>query len=245
MRRTILTLIAVGVFSLYVISNQVTAARAAAGLVPSTTLETPLDKLIPFFPFAELIYLSVYLFLFLPVVHIKHPVVFERTAYAFYTYNLACIAFFWVFPVRMIRQEFAIYDLWSWGVAFNYAYDPPYNNFPSLHVSNAVFAGLVARRLDRPVGLVALAVAAGISVSTLLVKQHWIVDVVAGIAVASAAYYAIVAPAVPKDAPPEELAFPRRLPMVLVWIYGAIVVAIVALYHMGWKPFEWPDVRGK
>lgn len=244
MYRTALTLIAVAVFSLYVLSNQVMAERVAAGRIAAATLETPLDAWIPFFPPAEIVYMSVYFFLLLPVVLVKHPVVFERTAYAFYASNLLCIAVFWLFPVRMIRQEFAITDLWTWGVAFNYVYDPPYNNFPSLHVSNAVFAGLVARRLDRPVGLVALAIAAGISVSTLLVKQHWVLDVVAGVAVGCAAYYAIVAPAVPRDAPPEDLAYSRRLPLVLVGIYGAIVAVVVALYFMGWKPFEWPDARG-
>jgi membrane-associated phospholipid phosphatase len=233
-KKTLLTLVAVAVFSLYVISNQLMQGR------PAVTLETPLDGALPFWAPAEIIYMSVYLFLFLPVVHVKHMEVFKRVALAFYAYNLACIAFMALFPVKMVRPHFEIADLYTWGVAFNYAYDPPYNNFPSLHVSNAMFAGWVALRLDRPVGLVALAIGLGISVSTLLVKQHWVADVVAGNLVAYAAYRFIVAPAVPAHLGAGELAYPRRNPMILLWIYTAIVAVLAGTYMAGWRPFEWP-----
>ena len=238
MRRVALTLIGIGVFSLYVISNQLMVGR------PAPTLETSLDRAIPFWPWAEVIYLSVYLFLFLPVAAIRHPRVFERTAYAFYTFNLVALAIFWVFPVRYERPPvFELDTLWKWGVAFNYAYDPPYNNFPSLHVANAIFASLVALRVDRPVGVIALVLALAISVSTLLVKQHWLADVAAGAALGYVSYQLIVAPAIPEGATREELAYPRKWTALLAIIYGFVFLAFVAMYELGMQPFPWPKGR--
>jgi len=234
-RKAALTLVAVGVFSLYVITNQLSQGR------PAITLEWPIDAWIPFWAPAEIVYMSVYIFLLLPAAHVKDMAVFQRVAIAFYTYNLACIAFMAVMPVKMTRPDFPIEDLYTWGVAFNYCYDPPFNNFPSLHVSNAMFASYVAWRLDRPVGLVALLIGVGISVSTLLVKQHWVADVVAGNIVAYAAYRFMVAPHVPADAKAEDMAYPRRNPLILLWIYVALVLVLAGTYKAGWQPFPWPN----
>jgi membrane-associated phospholipid phosphatase len=233
-RRALLTLIAVGVFGLYILTNQLMMGR------PAPTLETPLDRAIPLWVPAEWVYFSVYLFLFLPVVQVRHPRVFERCAYAFYALNLCSLAIFWTFPVRCDRPTFAIDSMVSWGLALNYFCDPPYNNFPSLHVANAVFAALVALALDPPFGAFALVLAGLISVSTLLVKEHYIADVVAGLFFGWAAFRLIVAPVVPAGAPREEVTFPRPLLLVLPGIYAAVLLGLAFAYHAGWQPFPWP-----
>ncbi len=238
MRRAVLTLIAVGVFSLYVLSNQMMVGR------PAPFLATSLDRAIPFWPPAMFVYLSVYLFLFLPVVQVKEMHVFTRVAYAFYTYNLLGMAIFQIYPVRMDRPlDFALDSVWTWGVAFNYAYDPPYNSFPSLHVANAVFAGCVAQRLDRPVGIGAMILTGLITISTLLVKQHWIADLVTGWALGYAAYKLFVDRAVPPGVAREYLVFPRRNISILVGIYLTVFFALVASYYLGWQPFRWPPTN--
>ncbi|MDO8677301.1 MAG: phosphatase PAP2 family protein, partial [Acidobacteriota bacterium] len=64
----------------------------------------------------------------------------------------------------------------------------PYNHFPSLHVALswlAVFASQVSRRSRVGLGVLA----AGISVSTVFVKQHYIVDVLYGCALAWVAWW--------------------------------------------------------
>lgn len=234
MRRAVLTTIAVAVFGGYVVSNQLLQGR------PAAVLDTPVDHAIPFVPAAEFVYISVYLFLFLPVAQIRHMAVFERVAYAFYTYNSLSLLVFYLFPVRFERPDFEITSVTTWGVAFNYAYDPPYNNFPSLHVANSVWAALIAWRLDPPIGRIAAAIAASIAVSTTLVKQHWLADVLAGCLVGWAAYFFIVRPAVPEGATREELCFPRRYLLILVAIYAAAMLFFVVAYHVGWQPFPWP-----
>ena len=74
----------------------------------------------------------------------------------------------------------------TWLLSLEYL-DKPYNHFPSLHVALswlAVHASAVSRRSR--VGLGVLAV--GISVSTVFVKQHYIVDVLFGFALAWVAW---------------------------------------------------------
>jgi membrane-associated phospholipid phosphatase len=66
-----------------------------------------------------------------------------------------------------------------------YALDPPYNLCPSLHVSIAVLAAMsMSRALGRRAPLSSLA-AAVVAVSTCLVKQHFLIDVFAGAALAA------------------------------------------------------------
>lgn len=58
--------------------------------------------------------------------------------------------------------------------------DPPSNVFPSLHVAFATQLALILR-VHRPrVGALLLAMTAVLTVSTLLTKQHFVADVVAG-----------------------------------------------------------------
>jgi membrane-associated phospholipid phosphatase len=234
-RRAVLTLIAIVVFSGYLVTNRLMDGK------PATTLFTSVDRAVPFFPPAEFVYISVYFFLFLPVAGIRHPRIFERTALAFYTLNLTCIVIFWLFPVRYERPPpFSLESVSAWGVAFNYAYDSPYCAFPSLHVANAVLASCGALCVDRPVGVVASIWAALIAVSTLLVKEHFIADVVAGAALALLLYALIVAPVVPAGASREELAFPRRFTVLLVVLYVLSLAIFVGLYLAGKQPFAWP-----
>jgi membrane-associated phospholipid phosphatase len=112
-------------------------------------------------------------------------------------------------------------------VALLYRLDPPYNLFPSLHLSMALLAGLAAWKASRRYGATALAGVALIGVSTLTVKQHFIADGVAGIALAAVVYTAIMRPYEP--APGTDPAYGRRGPaafaVVLVVLYAAIIAS--------------------
>jgi membrane-associated phospholipid phosphatase len=226
------TLAGIAVFLLYLVTNQLSVGREAL------TLATPLDRAIPFVPVAIVVYSSIYLFLFLPVLQIRDLALFSRTAKAFCVYNGLSLLVFVLVPVQVERPEVVIDSLWTWGVAFNYACDPPYNSFPSMHVSNAVFATLIALRLDPPVGRVTGAWALAIIASTLLIKQHWIVDLVAGGALGWAGYRFGVLPAIPRDAAPGALVFPRRYLSAVVVAYWCVIVGFSTGYFLGWRPFD-------
>jgi len=232
-RRFVLTLIAVLLFA----GGYMQVNRLLVG-TPARTLGTEVDRMIPFWPPAELIYIMVYLFILLPVVQVRCPRVLTRVATGYYAYNLVAIFVFWYFPVRYERPPaFAIESLTTWGVALNYFLDPPYNCFPSLHVANSVFASAVAWRIDRRVGWVASVFAVAISLSTMLVKQHYLADVLSGAALGFAGYRMFARPAILERAPLDEMALPRRYPLVLPSIYLMSVAALSIAYSLGWRPF--------
>lgn len=69
-------------------------------------------------------------------------------------------------------------------LATYYAFDPPVNLFPSLHCGHAVLSAIFAHKLDRRLGWLVSGLAASVLVSVLLVKQHYLADVLAGSALA-------------------------------------------------------------
>ena len=101
-------------------------------------------------------------------------------------FSLICLvafAVFMVFPVTAegLRPE-TVGSGWSnWGLSVYYAVDGQGNCLPSLHVSLCCYSGLWGlchfRRLS---GVAYFILGLAISVSTMLVKQHWIADVVSG-----------------------------------------------------------------
>jgi membrane-associated phospholipid phosphatase len=63
-----------------------------------------------------------------------------------------------------------------------YASDRPYNDFPSLHTSLSTIIAIHWWRIDRRIGIAATIWTALIVMSTVLVKQHYLADVAAGLA---------------------------------------------------------------
>jgi membrane-associated phospholipid phosphatase len=69
-----------------------------------------------------------------------------------------------------------------------YAVDRPYNNFPSLHVSLATYSYLLLFHARRKLGWLLLAPYLLILASPLFVKQHFLLDVLGGLALAGAGF---------------------------------------------------------
>ena len=111
-----------------------------------------------------------------------------------------------------------------WGLRFLYGADPPYNCFPSLHVAHSFVSALTCWRVHRGVGIGTGICASLVALSTLLTKQHYVLDVIAGVLLASIAY-AVFLRGYPRDAVPEP---DRRLAPVLATgllaIFGSFVV---------------------
>lgn len=103
---------------------------------------------------------------------------------------MQCIGFaiFLAYPVKSdLRPPSLGSDGTSLRVlAYYYQVDPPVNLFPSLHCANAVLAALMAHKLSRRIGWLISGLAALVVISVPLVKQHYIADAAAGIALAFA-----------------------------------------------------------
>jgi membrane-associated phospholipid phosphatase len=172
---------------------------------------------------------------FLPALTVAHRGLFRRVALAYFVAQAAAFAVFPLWPVVMdLRPVVEVTSFPTWGMALCYHLDPPGTCFPSIHVTLAALAALCAWKADRAIGVVGAILGLLIAFSTMMVKQHHLVDVLAGLALGSATWAAVVAP---WRAPPgERLALPRAVPTLLLAAYGLFVLVLATLYWLGVPP---------
>lgn len=193
-----------------------------------TELHVPalaLDRALPLQPAWAMVYATLYLFLIvLPVFVVREQEHIRRTVGAYLTIWITAYVCFFAYPTmasrpaEVIGKGFAV-----WSLRFLYELDPPYNCFPSLHVAHSFVSALTCYRVHRGVGIVAGICASLVGLSTLFTKQHYILDVIAGILLASVAY-AIFLRTYPRHAIPD---LDRRLaPTFAICV---ITIAIIAL----------------
>lgn len=141
---------------------------------------------IPFVPGFIFGYLLVYLSVVLIYFVIQDMDDWHRGVITFLSATTLAYLIFLVFPVRMeMRPE--IWEVTGSSFAgavtrFYYYIDAPYNLLPSLHVTYPTLAMLVAWRRHHIMRWVFMAMSLVVAVSVILVKQHYIADVVAGFA---------------------------------------------------------------
>jgi membrane-associated phospholipid phosphatase len=141
------------------------------------------DAAVPFVSGWIWIYLLYYPFCFLPLLlkEVRNDSdTFTKTVIAFSIQFGISFAFFLLWPLRMIHP---ILPLGLNGTILHklYGFDLGFNSFPSLHVANIVFVSLLFIRLrGRRRSAFIVVVAALIAMSTVLVKQHFVSDVLAG-----------------------------------------------------------------
>lgn len=162
--------------------------RGLNAWVPSTRL----DGAIPFMPEWIWVYLLYFPFCFVPLIFRELWIsdAFYRAAKGFLLQFGVALSFFWLVPSRMLRPA-PDPSTWSGAaVAAFYRLDPGFNVFPSLHVANAAFIACLLWRMKGPlVGSAAWSLALLIAVSTVFVKQHYLADLAAGLALGCATYY--------------------------------------------------------
>lgn len=147
---------------------------------------TSLDHLIPFQPLAFSVYITLWVYVALPPALLAS----RRELYGYGAAMAAmCLAglgifYFWPTAVPPVNIEWARYP----GMDFLKNLDASGNACPSLHVATAVFSGMwlhrSLRRFGAPLWMLVVngAWCAGILYSTLAIRQHVIVDVLAGLA---------------------------------------------------------------
>lgn len=191
------TLIVLAVFSFYVagyflIGWNTSTARARS-------LGTSLDRSIPFVPEAIFLYASMYTAMIYPLFVVRSRALFRRVALAYALTISISFALFLVYPVSGVELRRAAGPLdasrfASWGISVLYALDPPFNLFPSIHLSIATLAALAAWKARPVYGAISAPWLALIAASVSLVKQHYLVDVAAGVALAVAVHVVVIRP---------------------------------------------------
>ena len=233
--RVAMTLLAIGAFLPYFAINRVTLGW------PARDIAGPVDRLVPFDPVWELVYVSIYFYIFVLVTYIRDAWLFRRVVLSFCLIQFACYALFLAVPVGIGRP--AALDLHGsfleWGLVLNYTIDQPRNLFPSLHLANAFMASLLIYRVQRSTGAWALVWAVLIGYSTMAARHHFFADVVAGILVALVTDRLIMAPAV-AAARDRDLLNPPRYALAVISLYPAAVLLLYLAWRSGWQPFGWP-----
>jgi membrane-associated phospholipid phosphatase len=158
------------------------------------TPEIALDRLMPVEPAWMLVYGSLYMFMaVLPMLVVRQRDLVSRALRSYLTVMAIAYAGFLLYPTSAPRPAQVTGDGFAeWALRIAYSIDPPYNCFPSLHVAYSFVSALTCFRVHRHVGVVAIAWAALIALSTVYTKQHWVVDVAAGAACAVLAYMAFL-----------------------------------------------------
>jgi len=105
----------------------------------------------------------------------------------------ACISntIFLIFPTKMLRPTIESTDFWSRWLRWTYRHDLPFNAWPSMHVSSALIIGWLwwhnVSRVSLQVAGVIWMLA--VMTSTVLVKQHSLLDIIGGIMVGLASIW--------------------------------------------------------
>jgi membrane-associated phospholipid phosphatase len=168
-----------------------------AGPTPGRTQHVPaiaLDGAIPLVPAWSLVYGALYAFLIaLPIFVVREQAHLRRTVRAYLAVWIAAYVCFLAYPTVAPRPEqIAQEGFGAWGLELLYGMDPPYNCFPSLHVAHSFVSALACLRVHRGVGVAATIAATFVALSTLFTKQHYVLDVVAGVLMAMVAYAAFL-----------------------------------------------------
>ena len=195
--------------------------------------EIALDRAFPLIPAWAIVYGALYVFLILlPILVVRQEELIRRTVYAYLLIWITAYLFFFVFyptaaprPEKVIGEGFAV-----WGLSILYSSDPPYNCFPSLHVAHSFVSALASYRVHRGLGIVALICATLVALSTLFTKQHYILDVLAGVLLALIAYAIFLR----KES--QVPAFDRDVAPALALCIGMLVTIGIAGY---WIAYVW------
>lgn len=90
-------------------------------------------------------------------------------------------AFYLAYPITFPRPTPVGDGVAIWLTQLYFALDPPRNLFPSFHVSQCLLFSLLLWNTRKPWGYVALTMTTLVAISTVLIKQHYVADVLAAV----------------------------------------------------------------
>jgi membrane-associated phospholipid phosphatase len=155
------------------------------------SLELAADRAIPEIRPWIFCYLTVYFVYAIPLLHLDDERLLAKLDVAQVATLLLCYAIFVAFPVATSRDPVAVTDLTSFTLATVREFDPPWNCFPSTHCTICTIASLAVWRANRRTGLWLMGSTVLICLSTLFTRQHYLLDVVAGVVLGGLVWWAV------------------------------------------------------
>lgn len=148
-----------------------------------------MDDLLPFTPW----FISFYILAYVQWAwnYIMHSRIDRILCYRLVMANLIskvfCFVIFLCLPTAIVRPEVTGDGLWAWCVRFIYSADVPRTLFPSIHCLESYMAfrgATMFKNAPKWYAPMQLLFAVGVFLSTVFVKQHFVVDIIGGIVVA-------------------------------------------------------------
>jgi membrane-associated phospholipid phosphatase len=139
-----------------------------------------------------LIYLTIYPTFLLPFLFISQKDFFRLFSLAYISVMCICYLIYLFFPVSIDRPELSVNSFSTWVLAIVYGADRPWNCFPSLHVAMSLLAALTILEVHRIRGMLILVLTLWIAYATVLIKQHYVLDVLAAIALTFTIHFVYV-----------------------------------------------------
>lgn len=179
-----------GMMSLAFMVNSVTyfGTRLFTTNLPHHNISTYIDGILPFCPF----FITIYFLAYVQWV-VGFIMVARESKYHCYRYmtgeiiaKLICLVLFVVYPTTVIRPEINGDGIWQIITAKTYSIDAADNLFPSIHCLESWFcfrSSMSMKKVGRTYKLLMLIFALLVFASTVLVKQHVVIDIIGGIAV--------------------------------------------------------------
>jgi membrane-associated phospholipid phosphatase len=147
------------------------------------------EREIPLTPEFVFIYLTIYPTFLLPFLFIHQKDFFRLFSIAYITVMCVCYLTYLFYPVSIHRPELVVHSFSTWVLGIVYGADRPWNCFPSLHVAMSLLAALTILEVHRIRGMLTLLLTFWIAFSTVLIKQHYVLDVVAAMLLTVAIYF--------------------------------------------------------
>ena len=157
-------------------------------------LQTPLDRALPVVPIFAIPYVSLipYIGVSLLVFLFLRVRVYRSAAITMIVVWFISYACYFFLQSYVARPNISGTDPFSGLIRSIYASDQPYNDFPSLHTSLSTIIAIHWWRIDRRLGIAAAIWTALIVASTVLVKQHYLADVIGGLALAGSISWLLI-----------------------------------------------------
>ena len=173
-------LLAVGVFLTNMIYDLLNHGPAVLNL------RTPIDAALPVVPIFVIPYVSLQpvIYFTLIVFLLFRTGLFQSACLALISALLISYGFYFFLQTEVIRPVLTGSDILSQMIRGVYAGDNPFNDFPSLHTSTSTLMAIYWYRADRRLGIAAAVWTVLVVASTVLIKQHYIADVISGLALA-------------------------------------------------------------
>lgn len=207
----------------------------------AVSLSTALDEALPFWPGAIYLYTWIYTVMLFPLFAVRCGKLWRRVVRAYVIVLVVCLLCHYLYPVTSIdlRPDTSAMDdgnLTQWGVLLTFKYDPPYNLFPSLHMAIALVAAVTSWRARPLYGALASVIAFGVAVSIVTLKQHFVLDGIAGLVLgAGACFVALRGYSIERPVPAER-AYTWRGPAAYLLMHCSVYLALIIAWWLTARP---------